>query len=107
MVSKLPCPLLLTDHPCRTQRPRWYSSAVLLSNGSILIMGGTDTNSGNTQPNLEVLPRIPGGDTTIYLDFLAQTHPFNLYPFLFILPSGNVFVGQFFSPRIIRVCTAC
>jgi hypothetical protein len=73
------------------QRPRWYPSAVVMSNGSVLIMGGSNTNSGDAQPNLEILPRIPGGDTTIYLDFLAATHPFELYPFLMILPSGNVF----------------
>ena len=67
----------------------------MLSNGSILIMGGEDNNSGNEQPNLEILPRVPGGDTTVYLDFLAQTYPFNLYPFLFVLPSGNIFTSQF------------
>jgi hypothetical protein len=67
----------------------------MLSNGSILIVGGTDTNSGNAQPNLEILPRIPGGDTTVYLDWLARTHPFNLYPLLFVLPSGNVFPGKY------------
>ena len=65
-----------------------------MANGSILIMGGEDNNSGNEQPNLEVLPRIPGGDTTVYLDFLAQTYPFNLYPFLLVLPSGNLFTGM-------------
>jgi hypothetical protein len=83
------------------QRPRWYPSAVLLSNGSIIVMGGTDTNSGNAQPNMEVLPRIPGGDTTVYLDFLAQTHPFNLYPFLFVLPSSNIFVVYYNQARIL------
>jgi len=65
-----------------------------MANGSILVMGGEDNNSGNEQPNLEVLPRIPGGDTTVYLDFLAQTYPFNLYPFLMVLPSGNLFTGR-------------
>jgi hypothetical protein len=68
----------------------------------MLVMGGEDTNSGNEQPNLEVLPRIPGGDTTVYLDFLAQTYPFNLYPLLFVLPSGNLFVGQFVLGRPCR-----
>jgi hypothetical protein len=66
-----------------------------MSNGSILVVGGDETESGNPQPNLEILPRIPGGDTTVYLDFLAQTWPFNLYPFLFVLPSGNIFISKF------------
>jgi hypothetical protein len=87
------------------QRPRWYASAVILSNGSMLVMGGEDTNSGNEQPNLEVLPRIPGGDTTVYLDFLAQTYPFNLYPLLFVLPSGNLFVVYFNQARILDQVT--
>ena len=86
--------LTLIHAPHFSQRPRWYPTAVTLSNGSILVVGGTDTESGNAQPNLEILPRIPGGDTTIYLDFLAQTHPWNLYPFLFVLPSGNIFIGE-------------
>jgi hypothetical protein len=66
-----------------------------MSNGSILVVGGSVTESGVGQTNLEILPRIPGGDTTVYLDFLAQTDPWNLYPFLFVLPSGNIFVGEY------------
>jgi hypothetical protein len=85
----------------KLQRPRWYPTALLMSNGSILIVGGEDNNSGNQQPNLEILPRIPGGDTTVYLDFLQQTHPFNLYPFLFVLPSGNIFTVYYNQARIL------
>jgi len=78
------------ENAVELQRPRWYPTAMILANGSVLIMGGEDTNSGNEQPNLEVLPRAPGGDTTVYLQFLADTYPFNLYPFLVVLPSKNV-----------------
>lgn len=87
------------------QRPRWYPSAVLLSNGSMVVMGGENTNSGAEQPNMEILPRIPGGDTTIYLDFLQQTYPFNLYPLLFILPSSNLFVVYFNQARVLDKTT--
>jgi hypothetical protein len=87
------------------QRPRWYPTALTMANGSVLIMGGEDTNSGNEQPNLEILPRIPGGDTTVYLDFLAQTYPFNLYPFLFVLPSRNIFVVYYNQARILDQTT--
>jgi hypothetical protein len=83
--------------PC-FQRPRWYPTAMILANGSVLIMGGEDTNSGNEQPNLEVLPRAPGGDTTVYLQFLADTYPFNLYPFLVVLPSKNVLTSKYNVP---------
>jgi hypothetical protein len=44
---------------------------------------------------LEILPRIPGGDTTVYLEFLALSYPETVYPFLYVLPSGNVFIGEF------------
>lgn len=87
------------------QRPRWYPTALMLSNGSILVMGGEDNNSGNYQPNLEILPRIPGGDTTVHLQFLVETHPFNLYPFLFVLPSGNVFTVYYNQARILDKTT--
>jgi hypothetical protein len=93
------------DGSAQLQRPRWYPTALLLSNGSILIMGGEDNNSGNEQPNLEILPRIPGGDTTVYLDFLQQTYPFNLYPLLFVLPSGNVFTVYFNQARVLDKTT--
>ena len=65
----------------------------MMSNGSILIVGGSESESGGVQPNLEILPRIPGGDTTVYLGFLEETAPWNVYPFLFVLSSGNIFIG--------------
>ena len=77
------------------QSQRWYPSAVVLSNGSVLVMGGTRGSGGRENPTLEILPQIPGGDTQIYLDFLELTAPNNLYPFLHILPKGGIFVGEF------------
>ena len=91
------CPSCLAQPPLMAfiaQRPRWYPTAVLMSDGRILVMGGEDTNSGNAQPNLEILPRPPSPpDSTIFLQFLLDTHPYNLYPFLMVLQSGNIFVG--------------
>jgi hypothetical protein len=89
------CPVRLSPLTIPVEQvPRWYTSAVVMSNGSILVVGGTNTNSGDAQPNLEILPRTPGGPTVIYLDFLAQTYPYNLYPFLMVLPSGNILVSK-------------
>jgi hypothetical protein len=79
-----------------------------MSNGSILVVGGSDSadsESGNAQANLEILPRIPGGDTTVYLDFLARSYSWNLYPFLFVLPSDNIFVGYFDQALIMDATT--
>jgi hypothetical protein len=58
-------------------------------------MGGSLGSNGKENPTLEILPRIPGGNTQVYLDFLEQTAPNNLYPFLHVLPSGGIFVGEF------------
>ena len=58
-------------------------------------MGGESAVSSPPDPTLEIVPQIPGGNTTVYLDFLQQTDPNNLYPFLHVLSSGSVFVGEF------------
>ena len=83
------------------QNGRWYPSAVLLTNGSILIVGGENGSNGAPVPTLEVLPK-PAGGTTMYLDFLNRTDPYNLYPFLHVLPSsGNIFIGYYNEARIL------
>ena len=74
---------------------RWYSTTIVMSNGSILVMGGEAGASGAADPTVEIVPRIPGGSTKVSLDFLEQTDPNNLYPFVNILPSGRIFVGEF------------
>jgi hypothetical protein len=77
------------------QSGRWYPTALVLSNGSVLVMGGEDgpNTIGAPNPTLEIVPRIPGGDTQVFLDWLNRTDPNNLYPFLHVLPSGLIFVG--------------
>jgi hypothetical protein len=58
-------------------------------------MGGEKGAGGGANPTLEILPRIPGGDTQVFLDYLNRTDPKNLYPFLHVLPSGRIFIGEF------------
>ena len=58
-------------------------------------MGGEFGPNNPPNPTLEILPRIPGGDTQVFLDWLGRTDPNNLYPFLHVLPSGLIFVGVF------------
>ena len=67
----------------------------MLPNGSILVIGGETGSNASPQPNLEVLPKPAGGDTVINLEFLNRTDPYNLYPFVIVLPSSNLFVGKF------------
>ena len=77
------------------QRGRWYPTALMLTNGSILVIGGENGSNGPPEPTLEILPRPAGGDTTVYLDWLNKTDPYNLYPFLHILPTnGDIFVSE-------------
>ena len=67
----------------------------MLSNGSILVVGGEPgSNNARHEPNLELLPKPAGGDTVVPLDWLARTDPFNLYPFVIVLPSTHLFVGK-------------
>ena len=67
----------------------------MLSNGSILVIGGEPgSNSVRNQPNLEILPKPAGGDTVVPLDWLARTDPYNLYPCVIVLPSTHLFIGK-------------
>lgn len=66
------------------------------------------------QPTLELLPAtgVPEegtyngySNTTVYLDFLQQTAPDNLYPFVAVLPSGGIFIGYYNEARILNEVT--
>lgn len=50
----------------------------MLSNGSILVMGGETGSNASPQPSLELLP-LPEGSGVVPLDFLERTDPWNLY----------------------------
>lgn len=77
---------------------RWYPSAMIMANGSILVVGGEDGSNGNPVPSLELLPKAGG---TVYCDYLAASDPYNLYPFLAVLPSGNIFISFFNQARVL------
>ena len=57
------------------------------------MVGGENGPNGPPSPTLEILPRILGGDTQVFLDWLNRTDPKNLYPFVHVLPTGLIFVG--------------
>jgi hypothetical protein len=80
------------------QAPRWYASAMVMANGSVLVVGGEAENSGPPQPTLEILPKTGGG--LVYLDFLQETDPNNLYPFVCAIPSG-IFIVYVNNARIL------
>ncbi|KAL8230054.1 hypothetical protein R6Q57_014954 [Mikania cordata] len=73
---------------------RWYASNQILPDGNIIIVGGRRAYS------YEFFPRNPTGSSSslslFNLTFLLETTDYqeenNLYPFLHILPDGNLFV---------------
>jgi hypothetical protein len=89
----------------KLQRQRWYPTALVLANGSILVMGGEQGSNGFPEASLEILPPIAGGPTWRFLEYLNNTDPNNLYPFLSILPSGRIFVGYYNEARLLDPVT--
>ncbi|PFH53643.1 copper radical oxidase [Amanita thiersii Skay4041] len=87
------------------QRGRWYPTAAMLPNGTILVMGGEKGSNDVPEPSLEILPKPAGGDTVIDLEWLRRTDPNNLYPFIIVLPSGNIFVAYYNEARILDPVT--
>lgn len=76
------------------QRGRWYPTPMIMPNGSILVVGGETGSNGPPEPTLEILPTPSGGPTYVTLDYLQRTDPNNLYPYLLVLPSGRIFIGE-------------
>ncbi|CAN8305221.1 unnamed protein product [Cochlearia groenlandica] len=68
---------------------RWYSTNQILPDGRIIIVGGRRAFT------YEFYPKIPG-KSVFNLRFLAETRDLreenNLYPFLHLLPDGNLFI---------------
>lgn len=84
--------------------PRWYPTAIVLSNGSLLAMGGESGSDAPIVPSCEVLPHPEGVTESTYLDYLERAENIgrtNSYPHLAILPSGDMFFAQFNESRII------
>ncbi|KAI8093205.1 glyoxal oxidase N-terminus-domain-containing protein [Halteromyces radiatus] len=75
---------------------RWYPTVEQLPEGDIFIIGGSTKGAAVNRdeinvPSYEFWP--PRGDgREIHMPFLNETMPFNLYPFVFALPDGNLFI---------------
>jgi len=83
---------------------RWYPTAMIMANGSILVVGGQEGANGAPVPSLEILPK-PAGGTVVMCDYLQRTDPYNLYPYLAVLPSGGIFVAYYNEARVLDEVT--
>src|SRR2546421_6889542 len=79
--------------------------SLFVSTGSILVVGGEEGSNGAAVPSLEILPKPPGVTAPLYCDYLDRTNPYNLYPFLAVLPSGGVFIAYYNEARILDETT--
>ncbi|KAI2467216.1 putative glyoxal oxidase [Annulohypoxylon bovei var. microspora] len=86
----------------KLQRGRWYPSAMVMTNGSILVVGGEIGSNDKPEPTLEILPQV---GPYLYMDWLERTDPNNLYPFLAVLPGGGIFVSYWNEARILDAVT--
>ncbi|RCI15606.1 hypothetical protein L249_3621, partial [Ophiocordyceps polyrhachis-furcata BCC 54312] len=87
----------------KLQNGRWYPSAMIMANGSILIVGGEVGSNSAAVPTLEILP--PTGTKPLYMEWLERTNPNNLYPYVCVLPSGGIFVAYWNEARILDETT--
>ncbi len=84
---------------------RWYPTAMMMVNGSILVMGGEVGSNGAPVPSLEILPGPPGVTEPLFCEYLNRTDPYNLYPYLVVLPSGGIAVFYYNEARILNEVT--
>ncbi|KAI8556713.1 hypothetical protein RHMOL_Rhmol05G0275600 [Rhododendron molle] len=66
---------------------RWYATNQILPDGSIIIVGGIGANSVEYYP-----PRIGGAVNFSFLGNVSDNEGDNLYPFVHLLPNGNLFI---------------
>ncbi|EUC35845.1 hypothetical protein COCVIDRAFT_88427 [Bipolaris victoriae FI3] len=86
----------------KLQQGRWYPTGLLMANGSMLIVGGQDGSNGPPVPNMEILPK---AGAVKHAQYLQDTDPYNLYPFLVVLPSGGIFIQYYNEARILDEVT--
>lgn len=80
------------------QTTRWYPTSLIMPNGSILVVGGENGSNGPPVPNMEILPQV---GPLKHAQYLLDTDPYNLYPFLAVLPSGGIFMQYYNEARIL------
>ncbi|WWC91234.1 uncharacterized protein L201_006176 [Kwoniella dendrophila CBS 6074] len=82
---------------------RWYPTLETLEDGSAMIMGGCEwggyVNYADSQNNPTV-EYWPSKGQPFTLNFLLKTMPVNLFPLVWLLPSGNMLIQAEFQTEI-------
>jgi hypothetical protein len=86
----------------KLQRGRWYPTGMVMANGSMLIVGGENGSNGAAVPNMEILPTV---GPVYEAQYLRDTDPFNLYPYLVVMPSSGIFIQYYNEARILNEVT--
>ncbi|KAK7189339.1 WSC domain-containing protein [Paraphaeosphaeria sporulosa] len=86
----------------KMQNGRWYPTAMVMANGTVLVVGGEDGSNGKPVPTLEILPT---QGPVVYAAYLNRTDPNNLYPYLAVLPSGGIFIQYYNEAAILDEVT--
>jgi hypothetical protein len=65
---------------------RWYPTATTLSDGRVLVTAGWQTTNHTNAG----IPEIYDPNTNSWTKLTAANNPFETYPFMYLLPNGNV-----------------
>jgi hypothetical protein len=93
----------------RLDTARWYPSVQTLANGSIFVAsgslnGGDPTKPINNNPSFEILdPEGVSHGVSITMSLLVKAQPYYMYPFIHLLPTGNLFVFTSKSSELFSV----
>ncbi|KAL8399530.1 hypothetical protein RB594_000062 [Gaeumannomyces avenae] len=93
----------------RLSSARWYPTAQLMPDGRVFVasgsLNGLDPNvPANNNPTYEMLDRngVSSG-VSVPMAILQSTQPYYMYPFVHLLPDGNLFVFAAKSSQIFNV----
>lgn len=75
---------------------RWYVSFTTLPTGELFILGGSNESlainrEATNNPTFELYPK-PAGYQPVVLQFMIDAMPYNLYPNVYSLPDGNIYI---------------
>ncbi|KAJ3558500.1 hypothetical protein NM688_g890 [Phlebia brevispora] len=95
------CAMYENHDRIRMASPRWYNTVLRISDGSAMIVGGSQkggwmNNATTNNPTVEYFPPkdIAGSNgLPVHLPFLVDTLNSNLFPIAFSLPDGNIFIA--------------